>query len=100
MPKILVIYEEVPENTFIAALDVTPEEMERYKTCAGKLVNYEYPIDGIEKGSAGFKGYRQLSEDECKINLALAVLVKANQRDHDDTTGGVFDAIIFTGFGL
>ncbi|MFZ2152060.1 MAG: hypothetical protein WAV09_03070 [Minisyncoccia bacterium] len=96
MPNILVIYEEVPEATYIATLAVSVEQLERYKTLAGTVVNFQRPIDMANPDA----GKRDLTQAEIDLNLELAELVKAAKRDSNATGGGVFDAIIFTGFGL
>lgn len=83
--RILVVYEEVPESTFLAVLEVTPEQLERYKVVAGKIVNFT----------------QNMTQAECDTVEELSKLVRNSPRDLENTRSpGHLDAIIFTGFGL
>lgn len=81
--RILAIYEVVPEETFIATLDVTPEELARLKPFNRSVVNST-----------------DLTNEEIETINAFGELVKSAARENDDTSGGTFDAVIAMGFVL
>jgi hypothetical protein len=83
MPKILAIYEEIPDTTFIAALDVTPEELSALKPFNRSFINST-----------------DLTEGETDFLSAFGERVKEAAREEDDTSGGTFDAVILFGFVL
>lgn len=83
MPKILAIYEEIPGATYIAALDVTPEELGVLKPFNRSFIN----STDLTEGQVGFL-------------IAFGERVKEAAREENDTSGGTFDAVIIMGFVL
>ena len=86
---ILVIYETVPEDTRVYDIDVTEEELQRILRCHGALSN--------TAGNAP-----ELEDDLDWLNQFLGpkdpVMSVSGESPHH--AGGLFDAIILTGFLL
>lgn len=86
MPKILVVFERIPEETSLYVLEVPDETLLRFKKIAGK--------------HGGFVG---VSEEDEAIIAEVDQLIKADgiePRSIQDTSGITVDSIIVTGWML
>lgn len=87
--KILVIFENIPDESFIAVLEMTPEEWFLHEPLAGAIVN-----------SQGCP----LTPEQIDLHEKLGERCKAANRDLTDTSvnsfNGVINRILWTGFFL
>ena len=82
MNKVIVIYEQIPDNTLIYMLHVNDEDLEKIKSCHGLFINidnwehlewlYDFLKKHGDKVYDGAKPYNKIIENVEPITLVIS----------------------------